>query len=258
MFAILENGSVETMLRYRLRFSTGRAFAIPTGQSKTRMTVMTLRSCARTFIAGPTMSIIESLLVLWRLAARAKQSAPSGGNGRRVISVDRPLRLRTAPRERPGCSPASLPPEGTSWPSQRGPRRTHGGASHRAPVDCFPLVSPASRLSPILIRTPIISVVCAPRGALPLRRRRRGSTERLYGCRSRRDARSRRRNETGACRCPPRLLAARWEQGASATRAWSKPTAKMGDQDPTTTREDAGLRRKAKKDLGGGKDQASP
>ena len=119
MFAILENGSVETMLRYRLRFSTGRAFAIPTGQSKTRMTVMTLRSCAQTFIAGPTMSIIESLLVLWRLVARAKQSAPSGGNGRRVISVDRPLRLRTAPRERPGCSPASLPPEGTSWPFSR-------------------------------------------------------------------------------------------------------------------------------------------
>ena len=119
MFAILENGSVETMLRYRLRFSTGRAFAIPTGQSKTRMTVMTLRSCARTFIADPTMSIIESLLVLWRLVARAKESAPSGGNGRRVISVDRPLRLRTAPRERPGCSPASLPPEGTSWPFSR-------------------------------------------------------------------------------------------------------------------------------------------
>ena len=90
MFAILENGSVETMLRYRLRFSTGRAFAIPTGQSKTRMTVMTLRSCARTFIAGRTMSIIESSLVLWRLVARAKQSALSGGNGRRVISVDRP------------------------------------------------------------------------------------------------------------------------------------------------------------------------
>ena len=119
MFAILENGSVETMLRYRLRFSTGRAFAIPTGQSKTRMTVMTLRSCARTFIAGRTMSIIESSLVLWRLVARAKQSALSGGNGRRVISVDRPLRLRTAPRERPGCSPASLPPEGTSWPFSR-------------------------------------------------------------------------------------------------------------------------------------------
>ena len=80
---------------------------------------MTLRSCARTFFAGPTMSIIEGSLVLWRLVARAKQSAPSGGNGRRVISVDRPLRLRTAPRERPGCSPASLPPEGTSWPFSR-------------------------------------------------------------------------------------------------------------------------------------------
>ena len=33
MFAILENGSVETMLRYRLRFSTGRAFAIPSDRS---------------------------------------------------------------------------------------------------------------------------------------------------------------------------------------------------------------------------------
>ena len=53
------------------------------------------------------------------VCSRAKQSAPSGGNGRRVISVDRPLRLRTAPRERPGCSPASLPPEGTSWPFSR-------------------------------------------------------------------------------------------------------------------------------------------
>ena len=74
MFAILENGSVETMLRYRLRFSTGRAFAIPTGQSKTRMTVMTLRSCSRTFISRATMSITESLLVLGRLLARANQS----------------------------------------------------------------------------------------------------------------------------------------------------------------------------------------
>ena len=116
MFAILENGSVETMLRYRLRFSTGRAFDIPTGQSKSPDGLANARRFLRTSIAGRTMSIIESLLVLWRLVARAKQSAPSGGNGRRVISVDRPLRLRTAPRERPGCSPASLPPNGTSWP----------------------------------------------------------------------------------------------------------------------------------------------
>ena len=110
MFAILENGSVETMLRYRLRFSTGRAFAIPTGQSKTRMTVMTLRSCARTFIAGPTMSIIESFLVLGRLLARAKESAPSGGNGRRVISVDRPLRLT---KDRPSRATRLLASEST-------------------------------------------------------------------------------------------------------------------------------------------------
>ena len=119
MFAILENGSVENMLRYRLRFSTGRAFAIPTGQSKSPDGLANARPFLRTSIAGPTMSIIESFLVLGRLLARAKESAPSGGNGRRVISVDRPLRLRTAPRERPGCSPASLPPEGTSWPFSR-------------------------------------------------------------------------------------------------------------------------------------------
>ena len=119
MFAILENGSVETMLRYRLRFSTGRAFAIPTGQSKTRMTVMTLRSCARTFISRTTMSIIENLVVLERLIPRGNQSVTSRANGRRASFVDRRLRLVAAPRELSGCSPASPPPEGTSWPSSR-------------------------------------------------------------------------------------------------------------------------------------------
>ena len=89
------------------------------GVSKSPDGLANARPFLRTSIAGPTMSIIESFLVLGRLLARAKESAPSGGNGRRVISVDRPLRLRTAPRERPGCSPASLPPEGTSWPFSR-------------------------------------------------------------------------------------------------------------------------------------------
>ena len=56
---------------------------------------------------GSTMSIIESFLVLGRLLARAKQSAPSGGNGRRVICADRQTRLTTAPRERPGWLLAS-------------------------------------------------------------------------------------------------------------------------------------------------------
>ena len=107
MFAILENGSVETMLRYRLRFSTGRAFAIPTGQSKTRMTVMTLRSCARTFISGATMSIIESLVVLERLIPRGNQSVTSRANGRRASFVER--RLCDSPvNSPPPCSETPL------------------------------------------------------------------------------------------------------------------------------------------------------
>ena len=82
MFAILENGSVETMLRYRLRFSTGRAFAIPTGQSKSPDGLANARRFLRTSIAGPTMSIIESFLVLLsRLVARAHQSAGVMGVG---------------------------------------------------------------------------------------------------------------------------------------------------------------------------------
>ena len=87
------------------------------GRSKTTMPVMTSQACDQTWVAGPTTSITESLVVLARLQARVNQSAASSGNGRGASSVDRPLRLTTAPRERAGCSPASLPPEGTSWPS---------------------------------------------------------------------------------------------------------------------------------------------
>ena len=89
------------------------------GGSKTSMPVMTSQACDQTWVAGPTTSITESLVVLARLQARVNQSAASSGNGRGASSVDRPLRLTTAPRERAGCSPASLPPEGTSWPSSR-------------------------------------------------------------------------------------------------------------------------------------------
>ena len=110
MFAILENGSVETMLRYRLRFSTGRAFDIPTGQSKSPDGLANARRFLRTSIAGRTMSIIESLLVLWRLVARAKQSAPSGGNGR--PSSD--LRRSPAPaKDRPSRATRLLASEST-------------------------------------------------------------------------------------------------------------------------------------------------
>ena len=89
------------------------------------------------------MSIIESFLVIGWLLARAKHSAPSGGNGRRVICADRQTRLTTAPSERSGCSPASLPPEGTSWPSSRctDARTSPGSAAGALPrrafaVDC--------------------------------------------------------------------------------------------------------------------------
>ena len=118
-FSIVDSHGFESILRGAMEVECEPSSKHLVDEIKNKDDLLTLRSCARTFIAGPTMSIIESLLVIWRLVARAKQSAPSGGNGRRVISVDRPLRLRTAPRERPGCSPASLPPKGTSWPFSR-------------------------------------------------------------------------------------------------------------------------------------------
>ena len=62
--------------------------------------LLTLEPFVETLVAGSTPSIIESLVVLERLIARGKQSAASGGNGRRVICADRPLRLTAAPRER--------------------------------------------------------------------------------------------------------------------------------------------------------------
>ena len=86
---------------------------------KNKDDLLTLRSCARTFISRATMSIIESLVVLERLIPRGNQSVTSRANGRRASFVERRLRLVAAPRERSGCSPASQPPEGTSWPSSR-------------------------------------------------------------------------------------------------------------------------------------------
>ena len=74
---------------------------------KNKDDLLTLRSCARTFISGATMSIIESLVVLERLIPRGNQSVTSRANGRRASFVERRLRLVAAPRERTGCSPAS-------------------------------------------------------------------------------------------------------------------------------------------------------
>ena len=111
MFAILENGSVETMLRYRLRFSTGRAFAIPTGQSKTRMTVMTLRSCARTFFAGRGSNDVNHRRLSRALAARSTSEAV-GPERRQRPSSD--LRRSPAPaKDRPSRATRLLASEST-------------------------------------------------------------------------------------------------------------------------------------------------
>ena len=119
IFAILENGSVETMLRGAMEVECKPSSKHLADEIKNKDDLLTLGPFVEALVAGPTMSIIESFLVLGRLLARAKQSAPSGGNGRRVICADRQTRLTTAPSERSGCSPASLPPEGTSWPFSR-------------------------------------------------------------------------------------------------------------------------------------------
>ena len=89
------------------------------GRSKTTMPVLTSHACDQTWVAGSTTSIIESFLLLGRLVARANRSLASTGNGRRATYIERRLRLTAAHRERPCCSPACLPPEGTSWPSSR-------------------------------------------------------------------------------------------------------------------------------------------
>ena len=118
-FSIVDGHGFESILRGAMEVEckpSSKHLVVKIKNKDDRRTLTTFRldiSC------GLKVWIIESLLVLGRLLARANQSAPSEGNGRQASSVDRPLRLRTAPRERPGCSPASPPPEGTSWPSSR-------------------------------------------------------------------------------------------------------------------------------------------
>ena len=115
-FSIVDGHGFESILRGAMEVEckpSSKHLVVKIKNKDDRRTLTTFRldiSC------GLKVWIIESLLVLGRLLARANQSAPSEGNGRQASSVDRPLRLTTAPRERTGCSPASLPPEGTSWP----------------------------------------------------------------------------------------------------------------------------------------------
>ena len=118
-FSIVDGHGFESILRGAMEVECKPFSKHLAGEIKNKDDLLTLGPFVETLVAGPTMSITESLLVLGRLLARANQSAPSEGNGRQASSVDRPLRLTTAPRERSGCSPASPPPEGTSWPSSR-------------------------------------------------------------------------------------------------------------------------------------------
>ena len=118
-FSIVDGHGFESILRGAMEVECKPFSKHLADEIKNKDDLLTLGPFVETLVAGPTMSITESLLVLGRLLARANQSAPSEGNGRQASSVDRPLRLTAAPRERPGCSPASPPPEGTSWPSSR-------------------------------------------------------------------------------------------------------------------------------------------
>ena len=133
-FSIVNGHGFESILRGAMEVEckpSSKHLVVKIKNKDDRRTLTTFRldiSC------GLKVWIIESLLVLGRLLARANQSAPSEGNGRQASSVDRPLRLTAAPRERPGCSPASPPPEGTSWPSSRcTDARTLPGSAAGAP-----------------------------------------------------------------------------------------------------------------------------
>ena len=147
------------------------------GRSKNNMPVLTSHACDQTWVAGSTTSIIESFLVFARLVARVTQSAASTGNGRGASFVERRLRLTAAHRERSGCSPACLPPEGTSWPSSRctDARTSPGPAAGALPrrafaVDCTcrgcPLLGGVRPVVPYLVRLhgfhPFMRVGCPP------------------------------------------------------------------------------------------------
>ena len=102
-FSIVDGHGFESILRGAMEVECKPFSKHLAGEIKNKDDLMTLGPFVETLVAGSTPSIIESLLVLSRLGARAKQSAASGGNGRRVICADRPLRLTAAPRERSGC-----------------------------------------------------------------------------------------------------------------------------------------------------------
>ena len=103
LFSIVDGHGFESILRGAMEVECKPFSKHLAGEIKNKDDLLTLGPFVETLVAGSTPSIIESLLVLSRLVARVSQSAASGGNGRRVICADRPLRLTAAPRERTGC-----------------------------------------------------------------------------------------------------------------------------------------------------------
>ena len=102
--------SVETMLRYRLRFSTGRAFAIPTGQSKSPDGLANARPFLRTSIAGPTHDVNHRKLSRARTAPGTSEGV--GPERRQRPSSD--LRRSPAPaKDRPSRATRLLASEST-------------------------------------------------------------------------------------------------------------------------------------------------
>ena len=69
-FAILENGSVEIMLRDPMEVECKPSSKHLVGKIKNKDDLLTLGPFVETLVAGPTMSIIKSFLVLGRLVCR--------------------------------------------------------------------------------------------------------------------------------------------------------------------------------------------
>ena len=118
-FSIVDGHGFESILRGAMEVECKPSSKHPADEIKNKDDLLTLEPFVESLVAGSTPSIIESLVVLERLIPRGNQSVTSRANGRRASFVERRLRLVAAPRERSGCSPASPPPEGTSWPSSR-------------------------------------------------------------------------------------------------------------------------------------------
>ena len=141
MFAILENGSVETMLRYRLRFSTGRAFAIPTGQSKSPDGLANARPFLRTSISGPGGRPAAAEL------GTVNSTVPARPRRRRARARAKHTRSYVAffPTKRqipPGRGPVNSHRRGVALPGTRAPHKAMPTSGDGAVIDSMGEINP--------------------------------------------------------------------------------------------------------------------